>query len=76
MKNYKCYIASNKESKAFDSVNGISAKSAIAAAKRKYSKDKYDLCFCGCYRDWETDKKKNYNKQMRYRLYGQNNGCK
>ena len=45
MKNYKCYIASNKESKAFDSVNGISAKSAIAAAKRKYSKDKYDLCF-------------------------------
>ena len=45
MKNYKCYIASNKESKAFDSVNGISSKSSMAAAKRKYSKDKDKLCF-------------------------------
>ena len=45
MKSYKCYIAENKHTTAFDSVTGKTDKSAMAAAKRKYSKNKNHLCF-------------------------------
>lgn len=44
-KNYKAYVAANKETTAFDSIMGKTAKSAMTAAKRKYSKDAKDLCF-------------------------------
>jgi hypothetical protein len=44
-KNYKAYVAANKETTAFDSIMGKTEKSAMAAAKRKYSKDAKDLYF-------------------------------
>ena len=36
---WTAYIASNQHSKAFDSANGKTAQSAIAAIKRKNTKD-------------------------------------
>ena len=43
--NYKAFVAGNKETPAFDYGYGKTEKSAIAALKRKYSKDKEDLFF-------------------------------
>lgn len=45
VKNYKAYIAANKQTPAFDNIISNTSKSAMAAAKRKYSKNAKDLCF-------------------------------
>lgn len=45
LKPYKAYVAANKETNAFDSIMGKTAKSAIASAKRKYGKNAKDLHF-------------------------------
>lgn len=44
MKKYKAYIASNGHSQAFDNAAGKTAKSALAAIKRKNSPDWRDCC--------------------------------
>jgi len=46
-KNYKAYIASTNESKAFDSAFGKTKESAIAAIKRLNSPDWKD-CYVWC----------------------------
>ena len=43
-KNYKAYIASTNESKAFDSAMGKTKESAIAAIKRRNSQSWKDCC--------------------------------
>ena len=48
-KNFKAYVASNIYTKAFDSCRGYSARSAIAALKRKYSANKKDYVFWAVY---------------------------
>ena len=45
--NYKAYIASNKESEAFDSKMGKTKESAISAVKRVNSPDWQD-CYIWC----------------------------
>ena len=42
--NFKAYIASNPETKAFDFATGKTAKSAIATVKRRNSPDWKDCC--------------------------------
>lgn len=46
-KNYKAYIASTKESKAFDNAIGKTKESAIASVKRANSPDWRD-CYIWC----------------------------
>ena len=43
-RNYKAYIAGNKESRAFDSAIGKTKESAIATVKRRNSPDWKDCC--------------------------------
>lgn len=43
-KKYKAYIASTKESKAFDSATGKTKESAIAAVKKRNSPSWEDCC--------------------------------
>jgi ribosomal protein S18 acetylase RimI-like enzyme len=46
-KKYKAYIASTKESKAFDSATGKTKESAIASVKRRNSPD-WEDCYIWC----------------------------
>ena len=60
-KNYKAYIASTNESKAFDSATGKTKESAIAAIKRRNSPSGKIAAY-GVFMYILTDRKKKYEK--------------